>query len=76
MMNDNVHNDVVDDNVQSMTTTSSSMTTTTTLTTDILSAALDECGLGDFFANPVCFVFRFFQLFLIKNFFFSCTDCS
>ncbi|KAH7638141.1 strawberry notch-like protein [Dermatophagoides farinae] len=29
------------------------MTTTTTLTTDILSAALDECGLGDFFANPI-----------------------
>ena len=67
MMNDNIHNDVVDDNVQSMTTTSSSMTTTTTLTTDILSAALDECGLGDFFANPVCVLF--FPIILIKLFF-------
>ncbi|KAH9419908.1 Protein strawberry notch 2 [Dermatophagoides pteronyssinus] len=51
MMDNNIHhsNNDDDNNFQQMKQLSPSMTTTT----DILSAALDECGLGDFFANPI-----------------------
>ena len=57
-MDNNIHhsNNDDDNNFQQMKQLSPSMTTTT----DILSAALDECGLGDFFANPVCVFFCLF----------------